>query len=342
MYDVMVIGAGPGGSMAARKCAQAGLKTVIVERAAKLPRRKACGGLLVPECVAVIEREIGKVPTELYVTPPLRGFYSHGVKVEEADAMTILNPWRKDIDNWFTENAIKAGAEIMLGTLFTGFAVEKDRIVVSLRREGKEAKEEAKVLIGADGSSSVVRQLLYPDINFSANLRRSYRPHYQGTIDIDLEWCHLWMGKEWGSVYAPLVPKGDMMILGSSGSAGEDLKERAERFKEFLTRKYGFHGAFLFAEGCADQHALAGEVLAGKGNVMLVGDAAGLIREYGEGIFPALTSGLEAAKAAAQALASGRTAVEIFAEPMKGIADEAKQSITNWLGKHQKLIAGMD
>ena len=44
-YDVIVVGAGPGGSTAARFCAQAGLKTLLIEKE-KMPRYKACGGCL--------------------------------------------------------------------------------------------------------------------------------------------------------------------------------------------------------------------------------------------------------------------------------------------------------
>ena len=42
-YDVIVVGAGPAGAMAARGCAVGGLKTLILDRA-KLPRYKPCGG----------------------------------------------------------------------------------------------------------------------------------------------------------------------------------------------------------------------------------------------------------------------------------------------------------
>ena len=44
MYDVIVSGAGPGGSMAAMKCAQQGLKVLLLERQA-LPRDKVCTGM---------------------------------------------------------------------------------------------------------------------------------------------------------------------------------------------------------------------------------------------------------------------------------------------------------
>ena len=44
-YDLVVVGAGPAGIMAAREAAQAGLRTLLVE-SSSLPRRKSCGGML--------------------------------------------------------------------------------------------------------------------------------------------------------------------------------------------------------------------------------------------------------------------------------------------------------
>ncbi|MBM4333699.1 MAG: FAD-dependent oxidoreductase, partial [Deltaproteobacteria bacterium] len=42
-YDVIVVGAGPGGATAARVCARSGLKTLIIEKE-RFPRYKPCGG----------------------------------------------------------------------------------------------------------------------------------------------------------------------------------------------------------------------------------------------------------------------------------------------------------
>ena len=44
-YDLVAVGAGPAGIMAAREAAQAGLHTLLVE-SSSLPRRKSCGGML--------------------------------------------------------------------------------------------------------------------------------------------------------------------------------------------------------------------------------------------------------------------------------------------------------
>ncbi len=61
-YDVVVAGAGPGGGMAAKACAEAGLKTVLLEMRG-LPRDKVCTGMIMaPWCGALLTSEFGPVP----------------------------------------------------------------------------------------------------------------------------------------------------------------------------------------------------------------------------------------------------------------------------------------
>ena len=69
MFDVIVVGGGPGGSTAAKKCVEHGLKTLLLERM-KLPRDKVCSGMVMrPWAYDAIREEYGEIPKEVLVAP---------------------------------------------------------------------------------------------------------------------------------------------------------------------------------------------------------------------------------------------------------------------------------
>lgn len=69
MYDVMVVGAGPAGSTAAKVLAGRGLHPLLVERH-KLPRNKSCSGVLIQKTVDLVRRYYGQeVPPSVMCTP---------------------------------------------------------------------------------------------------------------------------------------------------------------------------------------------------------------------------------------------------------------------------------
>ena len=59
MYDVIVIGAGPAGSIAAKRLAESGLHVLLVERH-KLPRYKSCSGVLIQKSMDLVRRCCGQ------------------------------------------------------------------------------------------------------------------------------------------------------------------------------------------------------------------------------------------------------------------------------------------
>ena len=67
-YDVVVVGAGPGGCMAARGLVLAGFKVLLVEKS-ELPREKPCGGVISPEAVRMIEESFGPLPGDCLAHP---------------------------------------------------------------------------------------------------------------------------------------------------------------------------------------------------------------------------------------------------------------------------------
>ena len=65
-FDVVVVGAGPGGSSAAKKCVDGGLKTLLIDRR-KLPRRKACSGIIDNISQNYVFENFGPIPENMSV-----------------------------------------------------------------------------------------------------------------------------------------------------------------------------------------------------------------------------------------------------------------------------------
>jgi flavin-dependent dehydrogenase len=109
--DIVVVGAGPAGTAAAKRCAEAGLKTILLEKK-KLPRDKVCSGLIVGSAAqSLIKKEFGEIPKNVLSDP----FFYNGVMiyVQGAKPLSIDSKipvgWRRDLDFWMTAKATEAG-----------------------------------------------------------------------------------------------------------------------------------------------------------------------------------------------------------------------------------------
>jgi len=117
MPDVIVIGAGPAGSVAAKKCAESGLDTLILEKRI-LPRDKVCSGMVMGEIAhSLIRQEFGEIPREVLTQPSqLNGYMFHtpGIGSQPVDNFTLLT-WRRNLDHWMTQKAEAKGARLQPG-----------------------------------------------------------------------------------------------------------------------------------------------------------------------------------------------------------------------------------
>lgn len=131
MYDVIVVGAGPTGSTGAKKCAEQGLMTLLLEKR-QLPRDKVCSGMIMgPVAHTLIKQEFGDL-TETVLTQPnhLLGYVFHvpGMGHEKLDNFTLLT-WRRNLDYWMIRKAQASGVALWQGALvvdikqqaYTGF-----------------------------------------------------------------------------------------------------------------------------------------------------------------------------------------------------------------------------
>ncbi len=265
----------------------------------------------------IIQEEFGDIPAGVLIDPGhLSGHMLHvpGVPTQVIACRTPI-AWRKDLDSWMNQEAAKAGVKIKDRTRVV--AVSYDDRGCDLTIEDEEGRKEfrTRVLIGADGATSVVRRSLFPTlkVRYSSPIRECYK----GSLDIERDYCHWFFPKSLPRPRFDLHHKGDFFIIEGSG-----IRELREDIRLSLA-DYGFsaNAQPLWRDGCAipllHKELITGAFSPARGNTLLVGDAAGLILPITfEGIGTALKSGFIAADAVTEAAGQGRKAGEIYLQQL--------------------------
>ncbi len=300
----MVVGAGPGGCMAARSLTRAGFKVALVEKD-RLPRDKACGGFISPQAAALIEESFGAIPPDCLAQPrAVRGarllcegggdyylpFPSPGYSVVRSRLDAHL--------------ASGCGAEVIEGCEVTGFVLERFHVTAHVRRDEREEELEATYLIAADGADSLAMRMLRPEFH-----RRYAIPHLERTMLVtgegDMEWDPEWMGlalMRKGTGIARFFIKDGLIGMAVNLGAAGGLRDELDGLTAMLGQRAGLRlrGEALRRMAAANRMAAAGHYSLGAGCALLVGEAAGLLDPWGSGIGLALESGRVAAESIAE------------------------------------------
>jgi len=156
MLDVLIVGAGPAGSVAAALLARAGVRVRVVDRAV-FPRDKLCGDTVNPGTVAALARlSLGSslercgLPVDGMRVSGTNGVVIEGRYPDGVNGRAIL---RRDLDWMLLQDAVNAGAQFEPGVAVRAAIVEDGR-VTGVRIGGSALR--AKVTIAADGRSSTL------------------------------------------------------------------------------------------------------------------------------------------------------------------------------------------
>lgn len=315
-YDVVIIGGGVGGSVSAIQLAKQGKKVLQIEKE-HTPRHKPCSGIQFPYFEKLLGVEIPKdlentplTKTQLTATeidyPPT----SKGKKKNMKANFPMSNFMRNTFDDWLNKESVKAGAEFHDKTVFVDLKEESDSITIDLDILDDNGKKigsktvKTKYLIGADGVNSSVRKKLRPqDFEREKGVKGGginyyIKPKKESNIKIDKTtllqiWNTDYNNDMFAWVYIKDEPncseertkKGectDSWVVGTSYT-GKDIHEVGKGLLKYVADKYGLEGEILREETIDVELALNnpekrfafGE---GKnGNILLVGDSAGLI-----------------------------------------------------------------
>jgi geranylgeranyl reductase family protein len=306
-FDAVVVGAGPAGSVAALVLARGGARVALADKAA-FPRDKACGDLIGPRGVQLL--------TDLGISVPDAGHGSDLLAVGPSGRRSRLPAFtgrtypghgivvpRRDFDHALREAALAAGA---VGVRARITEVEKDpagTVRAVIASDGQRLAGE--VIIGADGALSPVARLAGMLDSAAALWGFAVRAYVPGEVPLPL--LVLLESQPW-----QIYPGYGWLFPGRDGQAnvGIGVGMGGNRHSVPLRGDLAGFCALLRKRGDLGQGVDHGPVIGGwlrmggtgtppaAGNVLLVGDAAGLINPLqGEGIAPGMISARLAAEA---------------------------------------------
>ncbi len=335
-FDVIIVGAGPAGSMAALKLARAGLKVVMLERGQRPGSKNMFGGLLhnTPALNEMLPAFWERAPLERHVFQKVLAFMTPTSSVSmtfetekfEQPPYNGYTVFRPVFDNWLAGEAVKEGA-LLLCDCTAEDLIQKDRQVVGVTVKGRDGELRSSIVIAADGVLSFMAE--------KAGLRQDFRAADMGlgiklllglpeaTIDerfhlardegADISFVGTTNGLRGGSfLYTnrESISIGMVVHLDSLRASGkapyqvlDELLLHPHVRKLLKGAEPLEYSAHLIPEG-----GIKAIPKLYTGGMLVVGDAAGLCYTNGinlEGINLAMTSGALAAETALQAIEAG-------------------------------------
>jgi len=327
--DVIVVGAGPGGSSAAYHLARAGLDVLLLEKST-FPREKVCGDGLTPRAVKQL------VGMGITLEPADGWFPNKGIRIIGGGVRIELD-WpelssypgfglvrtRRGFDEIVARAAQGAGARLAEGVTVTGPVLDEEtgRITGVIVRDtgdgaaGGERAYRARLVVAADGNSSRLSLAMGLRKRDDRPLGVAIRTYYTSPRHDD-DYLETWLELRDGNALLPgygwIFGIGDgtsnvgLGLLNTSASfAHTDYRAMLRSWLATMPAEWGFteetriapvRGAALPMGFNRTPHYTRG--------LLLVGDAGGMVNPFnGEGISTAMESGEIAAQVIVQALA---------------------------------------
>ncbi|MBU5575260.1 MAG: NAD(P)/FAD-dependent oxidoreductase [Candidatus Aenigmarchaeota archaeon] len=319
-YDVVVVGAGPGGSSVATHCAKAGLSVALLEKRQEIGSPKRCGEGLSLNSLKMIENYLGKKIPSKCIAQEIDGaivYAPNGKKVIidfKENAGAVME--RKIFDKWLAEEASRAGAYVQAKT-YVKDIIKKNGYICGVTGEFEDEYFEikAKVVVAADGVESKIARLAGLDTtNKLINIDSGYQFEMVNLKLNDPKKIELYFGNNIAKRgYCWIFPKGkDVANVG----IGIALAEKPARYyleKWIETKPEIFNSAGITevnSGGIPVGGFLENMVLNG---FLVVGDAAHQVNPiHGGGMKEATIAGKIAADVIVEAIKKNNVSKEVL------------------------------
>lgn len=327
-HDVVILGAGPAGSMAALIAARAGFAVAVIDKST-FPRPKICGDCINPRTWDIwnrlgLEESFSRLPhnrlTQLRLSRDFQTPLEFPIAKKAGEQRAVS---REVLDHWLKAEAEAAGAVFHCGTV--PLSLDEGTLL-----QTSAGAFRGKVMIGADGRNSWLARVGGLSRTGPRCRRVAWQTSLPGAVAGD-------------AVHMSFFPEG-YFGLARNGTGQANLcmvlKEGSETTAQKVVERY-FPGCGPLSWRSTTPIARA-QARPASGNILLVGDAARVVEPFtGEGIYLALRTGELAGTLAAEALQT---------DSLDSLPDRYSQShariyrqlswqnrLTRWLGAHPRV-----
>lgn len=306
IYDIVVVGAGPAGSIFVSEIAKVrpDLKILIID-GQQLVSAKPCGGLLAPDAQKLLAKFDLVLPKSILEDPQIFAVQTIDVdqKLVRYYQRHYLNMDRYAFDQLLL-SLIPSHVDVLKGRCGK---IEKDSDLfnILIKLSDAEMQVTSRMIVGADGGGSTVRRTFFKPIRvqyvaiqqwFKFNGQRV--PYYSCVFDSKTSESCSWT-----------IHKGDYIIFGGAfkrKGCREAFDTQKSRLEEFLGNSFG---DAVKTEAClVSSPRNVKDFLTGKENIFLLGEAAGFISSSS---FEGLSSAMFSGKMLADAFESGGSCSDI-------------------------------